>query len=129
MTTTRRRVLLVEDDASGRDAFVDLLALSGYDVHAAEDGAAAEFAVKWCPDIAVVDLGLPDWNGTEVVSRLVAQGVHVVAFSGWHHLRADALAAGADAFVLKPDVPELKRVLASLDQDIPVRKEGTGGDR
>ena len=129
MTTTRRRVLLVEDDASGRDAFVDLLTLSGYDVHAAEDGAAAEFAVRWCPDIAVVDLGLPDRNGTEVVARLVAQGVHVVAFSGWHHLRDGALAAGADAFVLKPDVSELMRVLARLEEGLPARDEWSGGGR
>ena len=93
MRASPRRLLLVEDDASGREAFGELLKLCGFDVYA----AAADLALKSCPDIAIVDLGLPDRNGTEVVSRLVAQGVHVIAFTGWHHLRADALAAGADS--------------------------------
>ena len=129
MTTTRRRLLLVEDDASGRAALVDLLTLYGYDVHAAEDAAAAEFAFRWCPRIAIVDLGLSDRDGTEVVSRLVAQGIHVVAFSGWHHLRGDALAAGADAFVLKPAVPELMDVLGRLEQRIFGRKGTSASGR
>ena len=121
--TVRRRLLLVEDDADCTQAFVELLKIAGYDVDTAGDGSAAEVALNCCPDFAVVDLGLPDGNGTEVVSRLVAQGVHVIAFSGWHHLRGGALSAGADAFVPKPDVAELMRVLAELETDIPERKD------
>jgi CheY-like chemotaxis protein len=67
------------------------------------------------PDIVVLDLGLADRSGVELVARLKAEGTFVVAYSGWHTLEADARAAGARAFVLKPDLLALRRALAAAD--------------
>jgi DNA-binding response OmpR family regulator len=64
------------------------------------------------PNVVVLDLGLPDTAGADVVRRIREQGeARIVVFSAWHRLRDAALAAGADAFVLKPDVDTLQRVL------------------
>ena len=113
---SRRRVLVVEDDTEGRIALAELLALWGYEVVAADDGThAIELTVAQRSEIVVLDLGLADRSGIDRVARLKAEGAFVVAYSGWHMLEADARAAGAEAFVLKPDLRQLERALAAAD--------------
>src|SRR5262249_25896190 len=59
-----RRVLLVEDNRDGRAMLTELLELDGFTCASAESGAAAlDIIAKACPDIALVDLGLPGMSG------------------------------------------------------------------
>jgi CheY-like chemotaxis protein len=124
-TPMRTRILLVDDDADGRDALGALLRLWGYRVDVAETGARAiELTVSRRPDIVILDLGLPDMMG-EAVCVAVKVGPappFVVAYSGYHRLEAEARAAGCDAFVLKPELEQLKRLLG----DRPAQKKASG---
>lgn len=118
MALTRPTVLVVEDDADGRDPLAEVLRLEGYHVTSAPDGASAirRFASE-ADDVVVIDLGLPDIPGVDVIRAARALphgGPAVVVFTGHHRLRADAEAAGCDAFILKPDLDELLARLSAI---------------
>ena len=118
------RILVVEDDADGRDPLAEILALQGYAVTGAADGATA-IGQLGAFDVVVLDLGLPDVAGVDVIraARALRDGPAVVVFSGHHRLRADAEAAGCAAFVLKPDLDELLAVIeAHVGQAVAARK-------
>ena len=118
------RILVVEDDADGRDPLAEILGLQGYAVTGAADGATA-IGQLGAFDVVVLDLGLPDVAGVDVIraARALPDGPAVVVFSGHHRLRADAEAAGCAAFVLKPDLDELLAVIeAHVGQAVAARK-------
>ena len=126
-----KRALVVEDDPDGRAALRELLREWGYAVEEAADGAGALALVRTQrPDVIVLDL----WRGgreggpLEVIARIRAddERAFVVVFSGWHHMQAATLAAGADAYVLKPDVDELQRL---LDRPTAPRSQSTRAPR
>jgi len=124
------RVLVVEDDADGRDPLTELLALEGYEATCAADGPSAVMQLaSERYDILVLDLGLPDHpSGLEIIraARASSAPPAVVVFTGHHRLKADAEAAGCDAFVLKPDLDEL---LARLKSTVAARRETAGPER
>jgi two-component system, cell cycle response regulator DivK len=103
------RILLVEDNETIRQAFTILLEESGYEVLQAGTGRAAlDSALADAPDLALMDLGLPDMNGLEVTRRLKAdertRHIVVVALTG-HTLESEQRAcieAGCSAFLAKP---------------------------
>lgn len=65
------RILVVEDDSSSRIALVELLADEGYSVIEAATGLEAiALAQHHAPDIAIVDVGLPDMSGTDLMRHL-----------------------------------------------------------
>jgi len=115
MASTRPTVLIVEDDADGRDPLAEVLRLEGFHVTSAPDGASAiRKLASEADDVMVIDLGLPDIPGVDVIRAARALphgGPAVVVFTGHHRLRADAEAAGCAAFVLKPDLDELLAVI------------------
>src|SRR5262249_25614373 len=99
-----RRILLVDDDLESRTALSELFGVWGYEVEVAEDGKRAlELARQGRPDVVVMDLGLPDGDALHVIQLLSADGIRVIAFSGWDQAEVVARAAGADAFVVKPN--------------------------
>jgi two-component system KDP operon response regulator KdpE len=111
-----RRVLVVEDDGDGREPLTEVLRLEGYEVSSAADGATAIACVRVeTYDALVLDIGLPDVDGLDVIRAMRPHGGRpgrphgpvVIVFSGYHRLRADAEAAGCDGFVLKPDLDDL----------------------
>jgi signal transduction histidine kinase/CheY-like chemotaxis protein len=113
-----RRVLLVEDNADSAETLRTLLALRGHDVHVAHDGpAGVALAHKSRPEVALIDIGLPGFDGFEVARRLRASpggdAIRLVALTGYgqpEDQRA-ASAAGFDAFLVKPvDFDALHRV-------------------
>ena len=115
--TRSSRVLVVDDDPCGLEGLCEWLSGCGFDTHAASDGKhALEIAFTRRPDIIITDLSLPDGDACDVIRRVKATriGAVVIAFSGWHHLEAAARDAGADAFVLKPDVEALESLLFGL---------------
>ncbi len=121
-------VLIVDDFADIREAYVDFFVFRGYRVAGADDGLQAiEQARTLLPDLILMDLSLPGIDGWEAVRRLKAdprtQGIRVVALT-CHALagvRESALDAGCDAFLAKPCLPqdvvaEVRRIL-DLEQD------------
>lgn len=122
------KVLVVEDDADGRDPLAEILRLEGYAVTGAADGATAIGQLGDGFDVVVLDLGLPDIAGVDVIRAACAlpDGPAVVVFTGHHLLRADAEAAGCAAFILKPDLDELLAVIeAHVGRAVAV-KPGSG---
>jgi len=117
MVLAVRRVLILEDDSGGREDLRRLLELWGHEVHVAGDWARAlALSLSRRPDAVVMDLRLRDGDALYAIRRIKADcaRVRVIAFSGWHEAEVGARAAGADAFVLKPDLDGLERLLREL---------------
>ncbi|HEX5868928.1 MAG TPA: response regulator [Longimicrobium sp.] len=104
-----RTVLLVEDSDAIRDAFTILLEDAGYTVLGAATGTdALQLAEERVPDLVLLDMGLPDMTGLDVVRRLKAEPrtatIAVVALTGRDEEadRRACLAAGCAAYIVKP---------------------------
>jgi two-component system, OmpR family, KDP operon response regulator KdpE len=99
-------VLVVEDDAETRAALARELRGRGYRVEEAEDGRSA--LRRWDahrPDVILLDLGLPDVDGIEVIKRIRKEAqTPIVILSGRYDEREKvaALDRGADDYVTKP---------------------------
>ncbi|MER6035804.1 MULTISPECIES: response regulator [unclassified Streptomyces] len=103
MTT---RVLVVDDEPQIVRALVINLKARQYEVDAAHDGRTAlELAASRHPDVVVLDLGLPDMDGVEVIRGLRGwTRVPILVLSARHSSdeKVQALDAGADDYVTKP---------------------------
>jgi putative two-component system response regulator len=114
-TSSRRLVLVVEDDISIRMLVTRILELEGYRVMAVADGELALRAVaQHLPDLVLLDLGLPRMDGHEVCRRLRAdpftEALPIILLTGSGSLEdmVAGLDAGADDFIAKPfRLPEL----------------------
>ncbi|MCX6394974.1 MAG: response regulator [Propionibacteriales bacterium] len=99
-------VLVVDDEPQLLRALRINLRARGYEVHAAADGAEAlRLAAAHPPDLVILDLGLPDMDGTEVVAGLRGwTEVPILVLSGRSDStdKVEALDAGADDYVTKP---------------------------
>lgn len=111
-----RRVLLVEDNEDGRQMMETMLTLEGHTVRTAATGAAAvRVALEWRPDIALIDIGLPDIDGHEVARRVRALAFDhppkLVAISGFGQPDDlhNAYEAGFDLHLTKPVAPQFLR--------------------
>lgn len=120
-----QRILVVDDEPAIHRFLQPALAAAGYAVAKAEDGASAlrEIATH-PPDAVVLDLGLPDMDGKEVIRRLRQfSKVPVIVLSARDREaeKIEALDLGADDFVNKPfGVGELMaRIRAALRQRAP----------
>jgi len=119
------RVLIVDDEPQIRRALRTSLRAHGYEVATAatgEEGLA--LAVDAAPDLMLLDLGLPDLDGTEVIRRLRAFSEVPVIVLSVRDQQADkvaALDAGADDYVTKPFGMEelLARLRAALRRAQP----------
>jgi two-component system KDP operon response regulator KdpE len=100
------RILLVDDEVPIQRAVVPLLRSRGYDVDVVGTGAAAlEAVASHPPDLIVLDLGLPDLEGTDVCRRIRAvSSIPIVVLSarGAENDKVAALDLGADDYVTKP---------------------------
>ena len=100
------RLLVVDDDPQIVRALRINLKARGYEVTTAPDGAAAlHAAAQHPPDLVVLDLGLPDMEGTEVIAGLRGwTAVPIIVLSGRAGSadKVAALDAGADDYVTKP---------------------------
>jgi len=97
---------VVEDDDETRGALVRELASRGYQIEEAADGGSA--MRRWemrRPDVVLLDLGLPDIDGLQVVRRIRKEAsTPIVILSGRYeeHEKVEALELGADDYVTKP---------------------------
>ncbi len=106
MSELRATVLVIEDEPEIRRFLRSALGAEGYRVVEAEGGArgVAE-AGAHKPDLAIVDLGLPDLDGIEVIRRIRAWSpmpIVVLSARAQERAKVEALDAGADDYVTKP---------------------------
>jgi two-component system, OmpR family, KDP operon response regulator KdpE len=147
-------VLVIEDDDETRRVVVRELGLRGFVVEEAPDGRTA--LRRWearRPDLVLLDLGLPDMDGLQVIRRIRKEAsTPIVILSGRYEERekVEALERGADDYVTKPfGVDELNArlrvalrhaagpaadqggviVLGPLELDVPRHVVRVGGER
>jgi CheY-like chemotaxis protein len=109
----RRRVLIADDNRDAADSLAMLLRMDGHDVIVVHDGRQAVATIdSFRPEIAVLDIGMPELNGYEV-ARQVRQGplstsITLIAVTGWGQAsdKARAAAAGFNHHLTKPIEPE-----------------------
>ena len=125
------RVLVIDDEPQIVRALVINLKARKYEVDAAHDGATAlQLAAARHPDVVVLDLGLPDMDGVEVIRGLRGwTRVPILVLSARHTSdeKVEALDAGADDYVTKPFGMDelLARLRAAVRRAEPV---GAGED-
>ncbi|HMB73964.1 MAG TPA: response regulator transcription factor [Gammaproteobacteria bacterium] len=112
------RVLVIEDDEVLNQAVAQQLLEAGYKVDRATDGReGCYFAEEYPVDLAIVDLGLPEVSGVEIIRRVRSAGksypiLVLTARDRWQD-KVEALKLGADDYVVKPFHTE--ELLARVD--------------
>jgi len=103
------QILVVEDNEKNMKLVRDVLVATGYrTLEAATGGQAFELAAEHSPDLVLMDIQLPDFDGVNVLGRLRADertaGIPVLAVTAqaMHGDRERFLAAGFDGYVSKP---------------------------
>ena len=106
---TGERILVVEDNAKNMKLFRDVLVATGYQtIEATTGGEAVDMASEHTPDLVLMDIQMPDFDGVEALRRLRADdrtaSIPVVALTA-QAMQGDRerfLAAGFDGYVSKP---------------------------
>ena len=106
MTAGPVRLLVVDDEPQIRRFLRTSLAAHGYDVIEADCAAAAlRMATTARPEVVILDLGLPDQDGVDVIRRIrewSAMPIIVLSARGSEEAKVSALDLGADDYVTKP---------------------------
>ncbi|MEN4908664.1 response regulator [Rahnella bonaserana] len=104
-----KRVLIIEDDADAADVLDAYLQREGYEVQIAGDGISGlDKALRWKPDLVLLDVMLPGMSGTDVLATLRRETrtpVIMVTAMGDMPDKIGALREGADDYVVKPYNP------------------------
>lgn len=100
------QILIVEDDAAISNLISTTLETQSYQYHTAKTGAGAVLdAVSYRPDVIILDLGLPDMDGVEIIRKVRSWSnvpIIVVSARSEDHDKVVALDAGADDYLTKP---------------------------
>ncbi len=113
-----RRLLVVDDNRDAADSLGLLLGFDGHDVRVAYAGQQAlAIAREFQPEVAIIDLGLPDLSGYDVAKQIRREpalaGIRLIALTGWgqaeHQQRARD--AGFDHHLIKPADPDTLQAL------------------
>ncbi len=130
MTNNKYKILLIEDDANIRNLVATMLEASGYQVILAEAGLIAK--TLYCshmPDLIILDLGLPDIDGTEVLEYVRKDSltpIIVLSARTDENDKVNALDNGANDYVTKPfgSAELLARVRTALRNNRHSSEEG-----
>ena len=102
----RDRILIIEDDRSIRKFFRTILEANRYDVISADTGEEGySLITSQCPDLVILDLGLPDMDGLDILRQLRSWStlpVVVVSARSHEQDKVSALDLGADDYLTKP---------------------------
>jgi PAS domain S-box-containing protein len=117
-----RRVLIADDNRDAAETLAMLLQIEGHEVHVVHDGRAAVSAfTEFHPEVALLDIGMPELSGYEVARRVrenvEGQTVTLIALTGWGQERdkEQALAAGFNHHFTKPVEPaRISKILRTL---------------
>ena len=118
------RILVVDDNVDLARSLAMLLEISGYDVRTFHDGPSAlEAALVDPPDVVVLDIGLPGFDGFEVARRIrqnpTLKDIVLIAMTGYARdtERQRSQEAGFDHHLVKPvDFDEVEKILAAVSQ-------------
>ena len=103
---TKEKILIIEDEQIIRNFMQAILSAKGYDVLLARSGAMADTLIaSHCPDLIILDLGLPDTDGMNILMKVREWSkVPVIVVSARSHEsdKVAALDAGADDYLTKP---------------------------
>jgi DNA-binding NtrC family response regulator len=124
-----KRVLIVDDDRATSAGMADVVEEWGYEPEVADTVKAGWASItKLIPDVAIVDLKLPDGSGLDLLHRIKENypDVSVVILTG--HATVDsavkALKVGAEDYVTKPvDLPRLQVILKSVEDKQMMKQE------
>jgi two-component system KDP operon response regulator KdpE len=122
------RILLIEDDPQIRRFLRTSLGLQGYELIEAETGGdGLALAQSQIPDLVVLDLGLPDLEGIEVIRRLrewSSMPIIILSARGQERDKVTNLDAGADDYLTKPfGMAELlARIRVALRRKLPAEE-------
>ncbi len=116
-----KRILVADDNPDGAETMSMLLKLAGHEVYLAHSGTEAlEVAKRERPDIAVLDIGMPDLNGYQVAERIRHEAwgerIKLIAVTGWGQAedKRRALSAGFNHHLTKPvDPGQLEALFAT----------------
>ena len=140
MNNSECRILIVEDDPPIRKLMATTLRANGYTYHTASTGNEAELELTSNPpDILLLDLGLPDTDGMQIINTIRSWSqmpIIVVSARSEDSDKIDALDAGADDYLTKPfSVNELlarirvaQRRIASMPHNDEASSVFTNGD-
>jgi len=126
MKDDKKRILVIDDDKSILRAFTRILQKNGYEVDVAETGKEAlEKAETECYNLALVDVRLPDMDGTDLLPKMQKNMRETVKImiTGFPSLEngVKALDEGADAYLVKPVKPE--ELLALIKEKLKSKEE------
>lgn len=120
------RVLIVDDNRDNREVYAEYLRFRGFEIAEAVNGIEAmEQVGRANPHLVLLDLRLPDIDGTEVCRQICARPTRprIIALSAcaFEADVATALASGCDLFVAKPCLPETleSEMLRVLNRSAP----------
>src|SRR3989454_9903437 len=121
-------VLLIDDDVSFQSALAELVRAEGFSVDTAGSlSEARAYLGEHPPDLALVDLRLPDGTGLELLREIdsrVATEVILITGHATVDSAVEALRSGASDYLTKPvDIPRLKSVLANVVRRRELREE------
>ncbi|MGD6807205.1 MAG: response regulator [Candidatus Bathyarchaeia archaeon] len=126
VAVSKKTILVVDDDKSILRTFTRILQKSGYEIDTAETGKEAiEKTENRHYDLALVDIRLPDMDGTDLLAKLKKQLQQTVKImiTGFPSLETGvkALDEGADAYLVKPVKPQ--ELLVLLEEKLKNREE------
>jgi DNA-binding response OmpR family regulator len=136
MATTRRRIAVIEDETSIAEAVAARLRSEGFDVDLAFDGpSGVELVERERPDLVVLDLMLPGFDGLEVCRRIQRDRPVPVLMLTARDSETDllvGLAVGADDYLTKPFSPRelvarIRTILRRADRELSAAPTGTTG--
>ncbi|MBP1576980.1 MAG: response regulator, partial [Oscillospiraceae bacterium] len=106
MASVKEKILVVEDEKRIQSFINAILTSNGYDVICANTGSQAySMITSHCPDLVILDLGLPDIDGLNVLSAMrqwTQLPVIVVSARSHERDKVEALDMGADDYISKP---------------------------
>jgi DNA-binding response OmpR family regulator len=114
-----KKILVVDDDPDSAEMIAEFLTMQNYEASFALDGETAiAAALERVPDLALLDITLPDMSGYELARRLRAEpslsGLVLIALTGWSgpEHEAKSLEAGFNHHMVKPiDFAKVQRLL------------------
>ncbi len=120
--TTKMRVLIVDNQPRARQSMKALLG-AWYPTEeireAADGGEAVRLTEDFQPDLILMDARMPKMSGLEAIRLIRAKSPHIkiIVLSMYPDIKAEALEAGADAFVSKSDpLDKLRKTLSDVIQ-------------
>jgi two-component system cell cycle response regulator DivK len=115
------KILLIEDIPNNAELVRKALSRSGYEIiHAADAETGLQLALAHCPDLILLDLGLPDYDGQTLAGWLRAESVldatPIIALTAWPEETAKEMVEsyGCNGYICKP-ITKVSKFVAQIN--------------